>query len=76
MLPPRRPLLRFAHVQTDPTTGGTTGIAYLIFKNPGDAKAAQEAINGLELVGKGISVSLVPEAPQQYAHDGQQRPTG
>jgi len=47
---------------SDPT-GALAGVAHLIFQKPEDAKAAQEAINGLELAGKSISVALVFETP-------------
>ena len=43
--------------------GQTAGVAFVTFKNPEDAKSACEAINGLELVGRRISVTLVAEAP-------------
>ena len=51
----------------DPSTGTSIGIAHLTFRKPEDAKAAAEAINGLELVGKAIVVTLVADAPQAPA---------
>ena len=48
---------------TDPASSAPLGIAHLTFRKPEDAKSAQEAINGLELAGKRISVALAPDAP-------------
>ena len=48
---------------TDPNTGETMGIAHLTFKDPENAKAAQEGIHGLELVGRKLSVALVADMP-------------
>ena len=47
---------------TDPNSGAALGVAHLTFRKPEEAKAAQEAIHGLELVGKRINVTLVPAA--------------
>jgi len=47
----------------DPLTGERTGVAHVTYVKPEDARTAQEAIHGLELVGKCINVQFVQEAP-------------
>jgi len=59
------PFGQIADIQmaTDPTTGAGLGIANITFVNPTEAAGAQAAINGLELAGKRIVVTLVADAP-------------
>jgi len=54
----------------NPDTGVSLGIANITFVKPEEAKAAQEALNGLELVGKRIIVSLIAEPPPTAAGVG------
>ena len=48
----------------DSSLGAASGIANVTFAKASDAKDAQQAINGLELAGKNISVQFVQEIPQ------------
>jgi RNA-binding protein 39 len=48
---------------TDQASDARLGIAHITYKEAAAASAAQQALNGLELAGKGIVVQLVAEAP-------------
>jgi len=48
---------------TVPETGANTGLAHIVFVNPEEAKAAEQAMNGIELAGKRLQCVVVSEQP-------------
>jgi len=51
--------IEVVQLQTDTETGRSKGYGFVQYKNPDDAKKAMQQINGLELVGRQLKVTLV-----------------
>jgi RNA-binding protein 39 len=54
--------LDFIDLHKDPVTGQSKGFGFVQYKNEADARAALQALNGLEIAGRAIKVGTVDQA--------------